>query len=134
MQQVRNSIKKCCWLYKTLRIFFVLFSCLTILFLSGCAFRKFGKADVTPFKIEAPKGLIGLSKSEIIDRLGLPEGRIIDEKWAEYWAYNNLNHYFIILYGQGTHKTLILKLEDNIVTNVRLIEKGTSSGFLTGGM
>jgi hypothetical protein len=102
--------------------------------MSSCAFRRFGKADVTPFKIEAPEGLIGLSKSKIIDRLGLPEGRIIDEKWAEYWAYNNLNNYFIVLYGHGTHKTLILKLEDNIVTNVRLIEKGTSSGFLIGGM
>ncbi len=77
---------------------------------------------------------IGLSKSEIIDRLGLPEGGITDEKGAEYWAYNNMNQYFIVLYGKGVHKTLILKLEDNTVTNVRLIEKGGSFGFMAGGM
>ncbi|MHC4538045.1 MAG: hypothetical protein ACYS6K_29300, partial [Planctomycetota bacterium] len=106
MQQVRNSIKRCYCLYKTLRIFFVLLSCLTIALLNSCAFSKIGKADVTPFEIKVPEGLTGLSKSEIIDRLGLPEGRIIDEKWNEYWAYNNINRYFIVLFGQGTHKTL----------------------------
>ena len=134
MQRVRNSVRRCYCLYKALRIFFVLFSCLTIAFLNSCAFSKIGKADVTSFEIKIPEGLTGLSKSEIIDRLGLPEGRIIDEKFNEYWAYNNQNRYFIVLFGQGTYKTLILKLEDNIVTNVRLIEKGASFGFLTGGM
>jgi len=110
------------------------FFCSMILFLSSCAFSKYGKADVTAFKIKAPEGLVGLSKSEIIDRLGLPEGGITDEKGAEYWAYNNMNQYFIVLYGKGVHKTLILKLEDNTVTNVRLIEKGSSFSFMAGGM
>lgn len=110
------------------------FFCSMILFLSSCAFSKYGKANVTTFRIKAPEGLVGLSKSEIIDRLGLPEGGITDEKGAEYWAYNNMNQYFIVLYGKGVHKTLILKLEDNTVTNVRLIEKGSSFGFMAGGM
>ena len=110
------------------------FFCSMILFLSSCAFSKYGKADVTVFKIKAPEGLVGLSKSEIIDRLGIPEGGVIDENGAEYWAYNNMNQYFVILYGKGQQKTLILKIEDNTVTNIRLIEKGRSSSFIAGGM
>jgi len=105
-----------------------------ILFLSSCAFSKYGKADVTVFKIKAPEGLVGLSKSEIIDRLGLPEGGVSDENGAEYWAYNNMNQYFVILYGEGQQKTLILKIEDNTVTNVRLIEKGSSFSFMALGL
>ena len=117
-----------------LRFVSVSFFCSMTLFLSSCSFSKYGKADVTTFKIKAPEGLVGLSKSEIIDRLGLPEGGITDEKGTEYWAYNNMNQYFVVLYGRGVHKTLILKLEDNTVTNVRLIEKGSSFSFIAGGM
>lgn len=112
----------------------VSFFCSTILFLGSCSFSKYGKADVTAFEIKTPEGLVGLSKSEVIDRLGLPEGGAIDENGAEYWAYNNMNQYFVILFGKGLHKTLILKLENNTVTNVRLIEKGSSFSFMAGGM
>ena len=117
-----------------LRVVSASFFCSMILFLSSCAFSEYGKADVTAFKIKAPEGLVGLSKSEIIDRLGPPEGGVIDENGAEYWAYNNMNQHYIVLYGRGEHKTLILKIEDNTVTNVRLIEKGSSFSFLAGGM
>lgn len=102
--------------------------------LSGCAFNRFGKADVTPYRIKAPEGLIGLTKSQIIDRLGLPEGGIIDEKGTEYWEYNNMNSYYIVLFGQGAHKNLLLQIKDDIVTSIRLIEKGDSFNLLTGGM
>ncbi len=117
-----------------LRFVIASFFCSMILFPSSCSFTKYGKADVTVFEIKAPEGLVGLSKSEIIDRLGLPEGGITDEKGSEYWAYNNMNQHFFVIYGKGLHKTLILKLENNTVTNVRLIEKGSSFGFMTGGM
>lgn len=134
MRQKRACISQ--WLY------FCSFLCsicvslflLVIPFLSGCAFSTLGKADVTPFRIKAPEGLVGLSKSQIIDRLGLPEGVIADENGVEYWAYNNTNQYYIVVYGQGGYKMLILKMEDNAVTAVRLINKGASTNILAGGM
>jgi len=105
-----------------------------MLSLNGCAFSKFGKADVTPFSIKAPEGLTGLTKSQIIDKLGLPDGGISDEKGTEYWEYSNTNSYYVILFGKGEDKSLVLKIEDNVVISTYLVEKGASSNFLTGGI
>ena len=134
MHLIRTNMKRRGYFSWILCFISVSFLCSMILFLSSCAFSKYGKADVTAFEIKAPEGLVGLSKSEIIDRLGPPEGGISDEKGAEYWVYNNMNSHFLFIYGKGLHKTMLLKLEDNTVIDVRLIEKGSSFGFLTGGM
>ncbi len=89
---------------------------------------------MTSFRIKAPEGLVGLAKSQIIDKLGLPEGGITDEKGTEYWEYNNTSGYYILLFGKGEQKSLILQIKDNIVTSAYLIEKGASFNVLTGGM
>jgi hypothetical protein len=112
-------------------VFFFLWN---ILLLSGCSFSRFGRADVTFFKIEAPAGLVGLTKSQIIEKIGPPEGAIADEKGAEYWEYNNPNNYYIVLFGRGGHKNLLLKIENNVVVSSYLIEKGASFNILSGGM
>ena len=56
-------------------------------FLSGCALLEYGTADVTPFSIEEPSGLVGLKKSQVINRLGLSQGRIVDEQGMSILRY-----------------------------------------------
>jgi len=62
---------------------------------------------LTPFRIKALEGLIGLIKSQIIDRLGLLEGGITDQKATEYQEYNNTNYCYILQFGKCPHKNLI---------------------------
>ncbi len=100
----------------------------------GCAYSRFGRADVTPFHIRIPAGLVGLTKSQVIDRFGLPEGAVADENGVEYWEYNNLSNYYFLVFGKGVQKNLILQIEKNVVKSVRLVSKGGSVSFATGGM
>ncbi len=84
VQQRRTDIKQRGYFPLPLSIIYSLFLLFVIVSLNSCGFSSFGKADVTPFRIKAPEGLVGLAKSQIINKLGLPEGGITDEKGTEY--------------------------------------------------
>ena len=109
-----------------LSIICVLFFLLIIIFFNGCMLRKSGKAEVSYFKIEASEELIGLTKSEVIDRLGLADGTITDEKGVEYWVYKNERGYHFIVFGRSKKKDLILQFDDNNVKSVHLMDEGSS--------
>ena len=100
-----------------------------MLFFNGCVLRKSGKAEVSYFKIEASEELIGLTKSEVIDRLGLADGTITDEKGVEYWVYKNERGYHFIVFGRSKKKNLILQFDDNNVRSVHLMDEGSSISF-----
>ncbi len=109
-----------------LSIICVLFFLLIIIFFNGCVLRKSGKAEVSYFEIEASEELIGLTKSEVIDRLGLADGTITDEKGVEYWVYKNERGYHFIVFGRSKKKDLILQFDDNNVKSVHLMDEGSS--------
>ena len=105
---------------------------LTLLFVFpmsyGCTLKRYGNPEnVTYFKITEPQGLVGLKKSQIIERLGVPEKQLVDENGDEYWRYENEQYYFIIAVGEGKQKDLVLRIRNNTVTESRLIE--TSKTF-----
>lgn len=134
IMQRRASFKQFNLFHPSSSTVYVLIFVFLIIFLNGCTYSKYGRADITVFSIKSPEGLVGLTKSEIIDKLGLPEGGIIDEKGTEYWEYNNTNNFFLLIAGRGEHKSLVLTLHNNIVDSVRLVKKGSTVGLLTGGM
>ena len=111
-------------IYKAILLFF----CLTIL-LSGCILKRSGGADGTYFNSEASEELVGLTKSEVIEKLGLPEETVTDERNLEYWTYKNerLNHF--LLFGRGRERNLILEFNECIVTAVHLQDTGSSWNF-----
>ncbi|MBW2492177.1 MAG: hypothetical protein JRE65_13630, partial [Deltaproteobacteria bacterium] len=95
----------------------LLFLCVTIL-LSGCILKRSGGADRNYFNSEASEELVGLTKSEVIEKLGLPDITVTDERNLEYWTYRNeqLNHF--ILLGRGKERNLILEFNECLVTAV----------------
>ena len=106
----------------------LLFLCVTIS-LGGCILKRSGGADGPYFNSEASEELVGLTKSEVIERLGLPDVTVTDERNLEYWTYRNerLNHF--ILFGRGRERSLILEFNENIVTAVHLQDSGSSWNF-----
>ena len=106
----------------------LLFLCVTIS-LGGCILKRSGGADGSYFNSEVSEELVGLTKSEVIERLGLPDITVTDERNLEYWTYRNerLNHF--ILFGRGRERSLILEFNENIVTEVHLQDSGSSWNF-----
>ena len=106
----------------------LLFLCI-IICLSGCILKRSGGADGSYFNSEASEELVGLTKSEVKERLGLPDVTVTDERNLEYWTYRNerLNHF--ILFGRGRERSLILEFNENIVTAVHLQDSGSSWNF-----
>ena len=113
---------------RTINLATLLFLGVTIS-LSGCILKRSGGADGNYFDSEASEELVGLTKSEAIERLGLPEETVIDEKNLEYWAYKNerLNHF--LLFGRGRERNLILEFTECVVTAVHLQDTGSSWNF-----
>ena len=112
----------------TINLATLLFLCVTISF-SGCILKRSGGADGNYFNSQASEELVGLTKSEVIERLGLPDLTVTDERNLEYWTYKNerLNHF--ILFGRGKEKNLILEFNECIVTEVHLQDTGSSWNF-----
>jgi hypothetical protein len=99
------------------------------IFLNGCTLKRSGKADVTYFSIKASEGLVGLTKSEVIEKMGLPDGTVTDERNIEYWTYVNERLYHFLLLGRGRKRNLILQFNENLVTTVDLQDAGASWNF-----
>ena len=129
MTQKKTDVGLCNHVSLSLSIVCALSFLCVILFFNGCMLRKSGKADVSYFKIEASEELIGLTKSEVIDRLGLADGTITDEKGIEYWVYKNERGYHFIVFGRSKKKNLILQFDDNNVKSVHLLDEGSSISF-----
>lgn len=72
---------------------------------------------------------MGLTKSEVIERLDLPDVTVTDERNLEYWTYKNewLRHF--VLLGRGRERNLILEFNESIVTAVHLQDTGSSWNF-----
>ena len=75
-----------------LRLGIVLF--FVTIWVSGCAFGSYGKADVGSFDIHVPSGLIGQSKMDVVKQLGVPNSNI-NVNGTDYWRYNNKGGFFI---------------------------------------
>lgn len=103
----------------------------SLISLSGCAFLQYGSGDVTPFEINPPMGLEGLTKSQLIARFGPPQGRITDEKGFEHWVYPHESYYYILLFGQGHRMNLTIKFSGDKVIASRLIDAGSTINILT---
>ena len=106
----------------------LLFFCITI-FLSGCILKRSGRADVTYFIEEASKELVGLTKSEVIEKIGVPDETVTDERNLEYWTYKNERLFHFILFGRGRERSLILEIGETQVTTVHLQDAGSSWNF-----
>jgi hypothetical protein len=106
----------------------LLFLCVTIS-LSGCILKRSGGADGNYFNSEASEELVELTKSEVIERLGLPDVTVTDERNLEYWTYKNerLNHF--LFFGRGRERNLILEFNECTVTAVHLQDTGSSWNF-----
>ena len=105
-------------------------------FQTGCATGEFGKANVTPFEITVPSGLIGQSKASIIHILGDPDFTLT-QGLKEYWGYRNNNGWYFSFYvsvGKTDAKDMILEFKNNKVKTAYLIDKGSSIGILTSPM
>ncbi len=107
--------------------------CLLILLpvaaLSGCAFGKFGKADMTYSKIYVPAGLMGQGKAEVIKLMGVPDS-VAQAGEVEYWGYTNMTGYFVLLFGKTVAEDVVLEFKDGKVISSYLADKGSSLGIL----
>lgn len=100
----------------------------------GCTFNSQGRdKDVGYFSIKEPRDLVGLKKGELITRLGLPDRSVTDELGREYWQYSNSNKYYILVFGRGKQKHLLIRIANGVVDAVSLIGKGDSMDMLTVG-
>jgi hypothetical protein len=106
----------------------LLFFCITIS-ISGCILKRSGGTDGTYFNREASEELVGLAKSEVIEKLGLPDETVTDERNLEYWTYRNEKLRHFLLFGRGREKNLILEFNECIVTAVHLQDTGSSWNF-----
>ena len=113
---------------ETINLATLLFLCVTIS-LSGCILKRSGGADGNYFNSEASEELVGLTKSEVIERLGLPDETVTDERNLEYWTYKNERLRHFLLLGRGKERNLILEFNENIVTVVHLQDSGSSWNF-----
>ena len=97
----------------TINLATLLFLCITIS-LSGCILKRSGGADGNYFNSEGSEELVGLTKSEVIEKIGLPDITVTDERNLEYWNYRNerLNHF--ILFGRGRERDLILEFNTTL--------------------
>lgn len=91
--------------------------------------KRSGGANGAYFNSEASEELVGLTKSEVIEKLGLPDETVTDERNREYWTYKNerLNHF--LLFGRGKERNVILEFNECIVTAVHLRDTGSSWNF-----
>ena len=105
----------------------LLFFCITIL--SGCILKRSGGADGAYFNRDASEELVGLTKSEVIEKLGLPDKTVIDERNLEYWTYRNERLSHFLLFGRGRERNLILEFNECTVAAVHLQDTGSSWNF-----
>jgi hypothetical protein len=97
----------------------------------GCAIGEFGKANVTPFDITVPSGVVGQNKSAIMKTLGNPD-YVLTEAGTEYWGYRNHNGWCWALYviiGMTDSKDLIVEFQKDKAQTAYLVDKGTSIGI-----
>lgn len=99
-----------------------------VFILGGCAFGHFGKADVTWQQIKAPANLLGMTKTNVIKSLGVPDVSYMSGN-SEIMAYHNNRGFYILLYGETIDQDLVLELKGGKVDNVTLLDKGRAVGI-----
>ncbi len=95
---------------------------------SGCAFGKFGKANVTYSDVSVPSGLNGQSKANTLKMLGVPDS-VAKAGSMEYWGYVNKGGFFVLLFGKTIQKDLVLEFRGDTVSSSYLVDKGSSMGI-----
>ncbi len=110
-----------------------LFTCLSCL---GCAIAKYGQAEVTPFDISVPSGLVGQDKTDIMRSLGDPDV-VVNEGATEYWGYHNLGGWyfsFYVAFGMNSAQDLVVAFSGEKATNAFLVDKGSAIGIMMAPM
>lgn len=88
-----------------------------------------GGVDGSYFNSEASEELVGLTKSEVIEKLGLPDETVTDERNLENWTYRNERLRHFLLFGRGKERNLTLEFNECIVAAVHLQDAGSSLNF-----
>ena len=101
---------------------------LVVSFLSGCGLLRSGKG-ARYFSITIPQDLIGLSKGEVIKRLGAPDETLTDKQGSQYFVYQNERGVQFFSIGRRVEESLVLELKDDKVISTNLIETGARFGF-----
>ena len=106
-----------------------------LLFQMGCTVGKTGRPDVNGFDWNSTSGLKGQNKQALIQTFGSPDSVVYDGE-TEYWMYRNDSGwnvglpYFYSLIGATRSRDLVMKFQDEKVTDTYSIENGRSIGIL----
>lgn len=104
---------------------------LGLLLFGGCAFGKYGVAQMSYYDIMAPSGITPKtsSKVDVINVLGAPNFSV-SVKGKDIWVYPNQNGFFIIAYGKVQAKDLVIEFAGDMVESFKLVDKGEAWGIL----
>ncbi len=102
-----------------------------VFILGGCAFGKYGKAQMTYSEIMIPPGINPKmsTKTDIINLLGAPDFST-KLKNKEIWVYRNHSGFYLLVYGKVQSKDLVIEFAGDRVDSYRLIDKGEAWGIL----
>lgn len=104
---------------------------IALFILGGCAFGKYGKAQMTYSDIMIPSGINPkmTTKTDVINLLGAPDFSTHVEG-KDIWVYKNHSGFYIILYGKVQAKDLVIEFSGDKVDSYRLVERGEAWGIL----
>jgi hypothetical protein len=98
---------------------------LIALFLGGCAFGGYSRADLHKTR---PSFSPGAGKSQIVEMLGPPD-KYVEIENVEYLTYKAKRGFFVLLIGQTKANDFEVKLTDGKFTSARWIPSGSSIGI-----
>ena len=109
-----------------IRHIMILVSCF---FLCSCAIGTLGVKNIDALPGYQIDELKGKTKQEIIGIIGIPEKKVVIDD-TEYWSYKWQNGGFIFFAGAIYEREYILHFNNDIVSDLEIIETGDIIGIL----
>lgn len=107
----------------------VLLLSLTAICLNGCTSGWYG----TTAHIQEPQNFVNKAKHEIIEQLGVPDGSFPRGNGIECWLYRSHCFSYFLLIGKKKEKGLVIKFENNIVSDIHSVDQGALDEIATRG-